>query len=116
MDDKTKAIIGAGAAPQTQVRITPEIIRVSKNVTCECGGMLFSEKIFFKILSGLVSQSGKEEMIPMPVFVCEKCGKVPQFFDSQNVLPDAIKTTPVNRGEVEVNGNKQVPFTVSKNE
>jgi hypothetical protein len=112
MDDKTKAIIGA-AAPPAQVRITPDIIRASRNVTCECGGMLFSEKIFFKVLSGLVSQSGKDEMLPMPVFVCEKCGKVPQIFDSQNVLPDAIKTTPVLRP---VEHTKQVPFSVSKSE
>jgi hypothetical protein len=111
-EDKVKAIVGA-AAQQTGVRITPDIIRSSKNVTCECGGMLFSEKVFFKVLSPLLSQSGKAEMIPMPVFVCEKCGKVPQIFDAQNVLPDEIKTTPVERP---VEQTKQAPFSVSKNE
>ena len=110
-EEKAKAVIGAAAQPG--VRITPDIIRASKNIVCECGGMLFSEKIFFKVLSPLVSQSGKPEMLPMPVFVCENCGKVPQIFDSQNVLPDEIKTTPVPRPEEQT---KQIPFSVTKNE
>lgn len=111
-EEKTKAIIGAAAQP-AGVRLTPDMIRSSKNIACECGGMLFSEKIFFKVISPLISQSGKSEMLPMPVFVCEKCGKVPQIFDAQNVLPDEIKTTPVPRPEEQT---KQVPFTVTKNE
>ena len=109
-EEKVKEIIGAAnqAAQQPQgLKITPDMIRASKNVACECGGMLFTEKIFFKRISPLISQSGKEEMIPMPVFVCEKCGKVPQVFDSQNVLPDEIKTIPVPT-------TKQAPFTVQK--
>jgi hypothetical protein len=72
-------------------RITSDIIKNSKSVVCECGGMLFREEVFFKILSPLLSPSGKEELVPMPVFVCTKCGKVPSFFDSQDVLPEEIK-------------------------
>ena len=110
-EEKVKAVIGAASTQNAGIKVTPDMIRSSKNISCECGGMLFSEKIFFKRLSALITQSGKEEMIPMPVFVCEKCGKVPQIFDSQNVLPDEIKTTPVPRPE---SHTKQVPFTVTK--
>ena len=106
--EKVQATIGAATAQPQGFKITPDIIRSSKNISCECGGMLFSEKIFFKRISALISQSGKEEMIPMPVFVCEKCGKVPQIFDAQNVLPDEVKTTPVPRPE------NQIPFTIQK--
>lgn len=75
------------------MRITPEMLKNSKTITCECGGMLFREDIFFKVLSPIISPSGKEEVVPMPVFVCTKCGKVPSTFDTQNILPAEIKAT-----------------------
>ena len=93
MDLKDQRAAQLGAAAQPQMRVTPEMVRSSKTLKCECGGMLFHEKIFFKILSALISPSGKEELVPMPVFVCAKCGKVPSFFDSQNILPAEIKAS-----------------------
>ena len=72
-------------------QITPELLRQSKTVQCECGGMIFQEKLFFKKISAILSPSGKEEMAPMPILVCESCGKVPSIFDSQNVLPEEIR-------------------------
>jgi len=77
--------------PVQKLPITPEILKLSANVTCECGGMLFSEKLFFKKLSAIVSPSGKEELAPMPILVCENCGGVPSAFDPQNILPEEIK-------------------------
>jgi hypothetical protein len=50
-EEKVNEVIGAAnqAAQQPQgLKITPDMIRASKNVSCECGGMLFTEKIFFK--------------------------------------------------------------------
>jgi len=72
-------------------QITPEMLRSSKNIVCECGGLLFSEKLFFKKISAIISPSGKEEIAPMPVIVCEKCHKVPGAFDTQNILPAEVK-------------------------
>ena len=57
-------------------QITPEMLRNSKNIVCECGGLIFSEKLFFKRISAIISPSRKEEIAPMPIIVCEKCGKV----------------------------------------
>ena len=71
--------------------ITPEMIRNSKTIACECGGVLFEEKIIFKKLSAILSPSGKEETIPMPVMVCTKCGLIPAVFDPQNVIPKELK-------------------------
>lgn len=95
MDQKDqRAAQFAGAAQnRVQMKVTPEMIKNSKSITCECGGMLFQEKVFFKVLSPLISPSGKEELVPMPVFVCTKCGKVPAFFDSQDILPAEIKAS-----------------------
>ena len=89
--DQRAAQIAGAAQNRVQMKVTPEMIQNSKSITCECGGMLFQEKVFFKILSPLISPSGKEEVIPMPVFVCTSCGKVPKVFDSQNLLPEEIR-------------------------
>jgi hypothetical protein len=98
--DQRAAQIAGAAQNRVQMKVTPEMIRNSKTVTCECGGILFQEKVFFKILSPLISPSGKEELVPMPVFVCSDCGKVPSFFDSQNLLPDAIRAKPPKAGSI----------------
>jgi hypothetical protein len=96
MDENQRAVLAGAAQNRIQMKVTPDMIRNSKSVTCECGGMLFQEKIFFKILSALISPSGKEEVVPMPIFVCEKCGKVPSFFDVQNILPGEIRANGPN--------------------
>jgi hypothetical protein len=72
-------------------QITPELLRNAPNIQCECGGLIFQEKLFFKKISAIISPSGKEEVAPMPIIVCESCGKVPSAFDTQNVLPPEIK-------------------------
>lgn len=73
------------------MRITSEMIKNSKNVECECGGLIFNEKLFFKRISAIISPSGREEVVPVPIIVCESCGKVPGAFDISKVLPEAIK-------------------------
>jgi hypothetical protein len=90
---KAKEAVGASQGMQ-RPQLTPDMLRNSKNVVCECGGMLFSEKLFFKKISALLSLSGREEVAPMPVIVCEACGKVPSAFDTQNILPDEVKAKP----------------------
>ena len=77
--------------PMSPPQVTTEMIKMSANVVCECGGMIFTEKMFFKKISALISHSGKEDLAPLPVLICDKCGKVPSIFDPQNVLPPEIK-------------------------
>jgi hypothetical protein len=88
---KAKAAVGAMQNRVQRPQITPDMLRASQSVKCDCGGMIFSEKLFFKKISSLISPSGKEELAPMPVIVCESCGKVPSIFDSNNVLPEEIR-------------------------
>jgi len=85
--DKNLGQMAGAAKPQ----ITPDMIRSSKNITCECGGMIFQEKLFFKRISAILAPSGKEEVAPMPIMVCENCGKVPSAFDTNNVLPEEVR-------------------------
>lgn len=93
-------------------QITPDMLRNSKNVVCECGGMIFSEKLFFKKISAIISPSGKEEVAPMPIIVCENCGKVPSAFDTQNILPKEVRATADVKKDLEVDGDIHVTGSV----
>lgn len=63
-----------------QVQIDP---RTLEDVKCSkgsltpigaCNNKNFKQVFQMKRVSALVSPSGKEEIITMPVFVCDKCG------------------------------------------
>jgi len=55
----------------------------SPNITCECGSKLFIEAVVLKKLSALYSPTGKEQIYPIPVYVCSKCGKIPEELTSK---------------------------------
>lgn len=76
-----------------KVNITSEMIANSQTIKCECGGMVFTEKMIFKKLSALLSPSGKEEFLPLNAMICEKCGKIPTIFDQTNIFPKELKAT-----------------------
>jgi hypothetical protein len=88
VNDKFKA---AQANQMKGPAITPEMIRNSQTISCDCGGKIFEEKIIFKKLSAILSPSGKEEVIPMPVIVCMDCGLVPSAFDPQGIIPKELR-------------------------
>jgi hypothetical protein len=76
-----------------KVNITSEMISNSQTIKCECGGMVFTEKMIFKKLSALLSPSGKEEFLPLNAMICESCGKIPSIFDPTNIFPKELKAT-----------------------
>lgn len=76
--------------PEQRVPITPDIIRQSKNLTCDCGGILFRSGLVFKKISQFVSPTGKEEVFPIELLICEKCGKVPNEFNTQKIIPEEL--------------------------
>ena len=77
---------------QARIKITPEMIKNFKTVTCECGGMVFESALVLKKISAIVSPSGQEEMYPIEILVCKKCGKVPKELNVDGILPDEILT------------------------
>jgi hypothetical protein len=93
-DLKARTFSGAAPTKMPRPQITPEMLRNSANILCDCGGMIFSEKLFFKKISAIISPDGREQMAPMPIMVCETCGKVPSIFDANDVLPEEIKAKP----------------------
>ena len=84
--------IGA-AEQQVQSMQQKQMMQNAKDFVCSCGGRIFEEKLMFKKLSPLMTQSGKEEFVPMRIIVCTSCGLVPNEFDSENVIPKEAKTT-----------------------
>ena len=77
--------------PKTpKVKITSDMIKGFKTVTCPCGGMLFENALLLKKIPALISPSGQEEMYPMEILICKLCGKVPEELNAGSMLPDEI--------------------------
>ena len=74
--------------PNDAAKLTADKIRTSKQVECDCGGVMFTEKMMFKKISPIISPTGKEELYPMQVIVCDSCGKVPSEFNLYNFVPE----------------------------
>jgi len=80
---------------QQQLQITPDMIKNASGVSCdECGNITFKEVLTFKKISAILSPTGKEEVVPMPVIVCDVCEKVSKIFDPHNVVPNELKAVP----------------------
>lgn len=77
----------------TTPKLTIDTVKSSPFAECECGGKVFSEKTMFKLISAILSPTGNQEAIPIPVFVCDKCGKIQSIFDQQNLVPNELKTS-----------------------
>ena len=45
---------------------------------CECGNDKYKQSYMIRKLSALVSPTGQEALIPIQVFMCEKCGVIPE--------------------------------------
>ena len=60
------------------LNIKPEDL---KDIVCEnCGSKYFRQVQAFKRLSALISPSGKEQIVPIPVFRCDECGFINEEF------------------------------------
>jgi len=70
-----------------QVRIDPKIIKDAKLVKCDCGGAIFEEKMMLKKISKFASPIGQDELFPMIVLICTKCGLVPTELNPGDMVP-----------------------------
>ena len=59
--------------PQKEINI-----KDTESIKCdECGNYSFIKAYFIRRISPIVSPTGQEAMIPIEVFSCGNCGKVP---------------------------------------
>ena len=48
-----------------------------ETVACKCGSIVFTRKVILKRIPGtLVGQGVEPVLMPLPVIVCEKCGRI----------------------------------------
>jgi hypothetical protein len=61
--------------PQANVQVD---LREADTIKCDdCGNYLFITSFILKRLSAIVSPSGEEALVPVQVYSCGDCGKVP---------------------------------------
>ena len=72
----------------------------SPNVVCsKCGSKVFREGLILKKVSALVSPTGREELYPIPVYVCDKCGAIPDEFLQKSAAKEILGETEEKKEE-----------------
>ena len=65
--------IKGGQPPQQEIDIND-----TETITCEdCNNATFIPAFFLRRISPIVSPTGQEAMVPIQVYSCGNCGKVP---------------------------------------
>jgi len=60
-------------------------------IVCDCGSKMFEPGLMFKRVSSIISPTHKEETVPVEVFTCKECGKLPEFVTKK--IPGLIQET-----------------------
>lgn len=59
---------------------------------CECGNRIWTQGIVLKKISSLISQSGTPEVMPIPVFLCSKCGELAPMLKNDKKFIDLLNS------------------------
>lgn len=79
---------------------TAKAIYKSPTVVCpNCGSKVFHEALVLKKVSALVSPTGREELYPIPVYVCDKCGAIPDEFLQKSAAKEILGETEEKKEE-----------------
>jgi len=102
----TKIITGntdfSGPTPLEQKQNVARMMEMLKNSTgikCEideCGNDTFIEVVKWRKVSGLVNGTGKDMLIPVPVYACANCGHVNALFSKNLGFPVEETEKPVD--------------------
>lgn len=71
-------------------KITSEMMKGFKEFQCDCRGKIFHQGIVFKLISPILSTSGNEELYPVPVIICDNCGKIPSNSLNTEILSNDV--------------------------
>jgi len=72
--------IKMGGSPKQDQNITINAADLIDIICAACDGKVFRQASMFKRLSALISPSGKEQIVPIPVFRCDDCGNINDEF------------------------------------
>ena len=68
----------SGQEPQAQVQVD---LSKADTIKCDnCGNYLFIQANVIKRISPIMSPTGQEALVPVQVYSCGNCGKVPKMF------------------------------------
>ena len=68
--------------PQGQQQMNIDISQTSEMKCDKCENLTFKQTMMLRKVSAIVSPNGRETIIPMAVFACEKCGHVNSEFEN----------------------------------
>ncbi len=77
MNMKAQKPLGGNQQQQVDINDTETM------VCDDCGNAVFIPAFFLRRLSALMSPSGQEALIPMQVYSCGNCGKVPDKLNQE---------------------------------
>ncbi len=69
--------LGQGSGPQIDIKNAKPIVCDAE----ECDNDIFIQVMKFRRVSGLLTQTGKDAIIPIQIFQCTSCGNIPKEFD-----------------------------------
>ncbi len=73
-------IIGMGGKEQPNAQIKLDYNDLEDLVCEHCESKFFRQVNAFKKISALVSPTGKQQIVPIPVFRCDECGHINKEF------------------------------------
>ena len=74
--------------PQTEVKVD---LSKADTIKCDdCGNYLFITSHVIKRISPILSPTGQEAIVPVQVYSCGNCGKVPTIFLKGSGLTEEI--------------------------
>lgn len=76
-----------------------------KDIVCEnpgCGNYTFQEATLLKRVPGLLTENGKDGLVPIPVFVCNVCGHVNNDFLPAFMRKGVITATQLPKPSIEI--------------
>ena len=75
--------------PQAQPKVD---LSTAETMKCEqCGSTLFNTAFIIKRISAIVSPTGQEAIVPIQVYSCDGCSKVPKVFLEGSGLEEESK-------------------------
>ena len=77
MNMKAQKPLGGNQQQQVDINDTETM------VCDDCGNAVFIPAFFLRRLSALMSPTGQEALIPMQVYSCGNCGKVPDKLNQE---------------------------------
>ena len=75
-----------------------EFLDISKTESIEChhcGGLFFNQAVLLRVVSKFYTQTGKDEPLPIPVFICQSCNTpLKKFFPNIADVNEKLGYTP----------------------